>query len=190
MKVLVACEFSGRVRDKFLRDGHDAVSCDLLFPLGPGPHIQDDVLNHLDEKWDLMIAHPDCTYLCTGGLNWNNREPGRIEKQDLAVNFVQCLMDAPIPRIVIENPIGKLSTRIRKPDQILRAWQFGEIYKKDICLWLKNVPPLVPLVDKKPPSLKTFDFGSKKRHFWNGGNKKSVTFRGVADAMAEQWGIF
>ena len=188
MKVLVACEFSGRVRDAFIKKGHDAVSCDLLFPLGPGPHIQDDVLDHLNDGWDLMIAHPDCTYLCTGGLNWINREKGRKEKQEEAIEFVKKLMAAPILKIAIENPRGKISTLIRKADQTLFAWQFGEIYQKDICLWLKNLPKLDPVIVDKPGNLKTLDFWSNKRYMWNGGNKKSITFKRVAYAMAEQWG--
>jgi len=119
MRVLVACEFSGIVRDAFRALGHDAVSCDLLPTEQPGPHIQGDVLGVLDQGWDLMIAHPPCTYLCSSGLHWNKRIPARVALTESALQFVQNLLTAPIPRIALENPIGCISTRIRKPDQIL-----------------------------------------------------------------------
>ena len=189
-RVLIACEFSGRVRDAFIKKGHSAISCDLLPTHSPGPHIQDDVLNHLNEGWDLMIGHPDCTYLCTGGLANETRRPYLQWKkhQKESLEFVKKLMRAPIPRIAIENPRGKISTAIRPADQTLFAWQFGEIYQKDICLWLKNLPPLIPTCTKKPENLKTFDFWSSDRYTPEGGNKKAITFPGVADAMASQWG--
>ncbi len=144
MKVLVACEFSGVVRDAFLALGHDAVSCDLLDTEQPGPHIRGDVYEILGDGWDLMIAHPPCTYLSSSGLHWNGRIPGRAQMTEEAVRFVRNLMEAPIPRIAVENPIGCLSTRIRKPDQIVQPWQFGEDASKATCLWLKGLPALMP----------------------------------------------
>ena len=144
MRVLVASEFSGTVRDAFIKTGHDAVSCDLLPSEAPGPHIQGDVLDILGDGFDLMIAHPPCTFLSASGLHWNKRRVGREEKTKEAVEFVRLLMDAPIPRIAVENPIGRLSTAIRKPDQIIQPWQFGHDASKSTCLWLKNLPPLKP----------------------------------------------
>jgi hypothetical protein len=187
VRILVACEFSGTVRDAFIARGHDAVSCDLLPSEKPGPHIQGDVLDHLDDGWDMMIAFPPCTYLCNGGLNWLNRQPGRREKMHEAITFVRALLDAPIPRIALENPIGKISTLVRKPDQVLRAYQFGHPYSKDICLWLKDLPNLQP-TNILPPPYRTFDFWSTDRLNPGGGNRKSITFSGVANAMANQWG--
>ena len=134
MRVLVACEFSGIVRDAFRALGHDAVSCDLLPTEQPGPHIQGDVLGVLDQGWDLMIAHPPCTYLCSSGLHWNKRIPARVALTESALQFVQNLLTAPIPRIALENPIGCISTRIRKPDQILQPWHFGDDASKATCL--------------------------------------------------------
>lgn len=196
MKILIACEFSGIVRDAFTALGHDATSCDLLPTEKPGKHIQGDVLDILNDGWDMMIAHPPCTYLCVGGMNWINRQPGRKEKMFEAIEFVKMLWNAPIEKIAIENPIGVLSTHIRKPDQIIRAYQFGHPYKKDTCLWLKNLPKLIhsregDLFHEKTyaePPYKTFDFWSSDRLTKNGGSKKSITFSGIANAMAQQWG--
>lgn len=189
MKVLIACEFSAIVRDAFRRRGHDAWSCDLLPTEGdPAWHIQGDVLEILNDGWDLMIAHPPCTYLCAGGHNWMNRKPEWIPERLKALDFVRVLLNAPINRIALENPIGVISTQIRKPDQIFRVWQFGNPYKKDVCLWLKNLQPLVPTHNIKPDNLKTFDFWSDKRFTSTGANRKSRTFQSIADAMADQWG--
>lgn len=148
-RVLVACEYSGVVRDAFIRAGHDAMSCDLLPTERPGPHYQGDVLDILDDGWDLMIAHPPCTYLCSSGLHWNKRVPGRDEKTHEAMLFVLNLMgegfvDNPIPRIALENPIGRISTAYRKPDQTIQPYMFGHDASKATCLWLKNLPPLFP----------------------------------------------
>ena len=147
MKVLVACEYSGRVRDAFIKRGHDAMSCDLLPTETPGPHYQGDVRDILGDGWDLMICHPDCTYLCSSGLHWNKR--GRMvdgrprsELTEEALKFVQTLLDAPIEKIALENPIGCISTRIRKPDQYIHPYQFGEDASKKTCLWLKGLEPL------------------------------------------------
>lgn len=155
MRVLVACEYSGTVRDAFLRHGHDAMSCDLLPTDVPGPHYQGDVLDILDDGWDLMIAHPPCTYLCSSGLHWNKRVPGRDEKTHEAMLFVFNLMgegfvDNPIPRIALENPIGRISTAYRKPDQTIQPYMFGHDASKATCLWLKNLPPLFPTSTVEP----------------------------------------
>jgi len=188
MKILVACEFSGRVRDAFIAKGHDAVSCDLLPTDRPGQHIQGDVLDILDDGWDLMIAHPPCKYICKGGNNWLNRRPdldwrGNREKgAKLFMRFV----DAPIEKIAVENPIGCMSTKHRKPNQIIRPFMFGHEYNKDVCLWLKNLPDLIPTKMIDPP-YKKLDFWSNKRNP-EGRSLKSVTFQGIANAMAEQWG--
>jgi hypothetical protein len=185
MRVLVACEFSGIVRDAFIKKGHDAWSCDLLPSDSPESHYQGDVLEILGDGWDLLISHPPCTYLCSGGFNWLNRRPEWRPNRELAVKFFMELINAPIDRIVVENPIGHMNTRYRKPDQIVRPWMFGHGYRKDICLWLKNLPLLKPtnIVEGR----KLLDFWSDKRVV-DGRSLKSITFQGVADAMVEQWG--
>jgi site-specific DNA-cytosine methylase len=182
MKVLVACEFSGVVRDAFIRAGHDAVSCDLLPTEAPGPHIQGDVLNHLDTReYDLMIAFPPCTHLAVSGARWFKDK--KDEQRD-ALKFFVSLMSANVPRIAIENPVGVVSSFIRKPDQIIQPWQFGHGETKKTCLWLKSLPPLFPTkialgrvgrVWREPPSPDRW-------------KKRSKTYQGIADAMAEQWG--
>ena len=198
MKVLVAGEFSGRVRDSFLKRGHEAVSCDLLQTETPGPHIQGDVMEIPDlERFDLMIAHPTCTYLCVSGLHWNSRIPGRQKKTEEALEFVRLLLAFPIPRIALENPIGCISTHIRKPDQIIQPWQFGHPESKQTCLWLKGLPLLVPTeilqpnefqVNGKPrwrnqtPSGQSNLGPSEER--WK---LRSKTYQGIGNAMAEQW---
>lgn len=148
MKVLVACEFSGVVRDAFIRRGHDAMSCDLLPSEAPGPHYQGDVLEILKDGWDLMIAHPPCTYLASSGLHWNKRVPGRDEKTHEAMLFVLNLMGVgfthDIPKIALENPVGRISTAYRPPDQVIQPWQFGHDASKATCLWLKGLPKLHP----------------------------------------------
>jgi hypothetical protein len=193
VRVLVACEFSGTVREAFRALGHDAWSCDLLPSDRPGQHIEGDVLPHLADGWDLMIAHPPCTYLAVSGLHWNKRVLGRAEKTEDALRFVAALLDAPIPRIALENPIGCISTRIRRPDQVIQPWQFGHDASKATCLWLRGLPALFP-TDVLP--------GGKKARRANqtpsGQNRlgpspdrwklRSVTYQGVADAMASQWG--
>lgn len=193
MRVLVACEFSQIVTKAFRDRGHEAFSCDILPTEGnPEWHIQGDVLKVLDDGWDLMIAHPPCTYLCAGGHNWLNRKPEWKPERENALLFIKVLLDAPIEKIALENPIGVISSRIRKPDQILRAFYFGHPFKKDICLWLKNLPKLVPTNYLLPlfssEKIKTFDFWSTDRYTESGGSKKSITFQGVANAMADQWG--
>lgn len=181
MKVLVACEFSGIVREAFRKRGHDAWSCDLLPTEIPGQHIQDDVLKHLNEGWDMMIAHPPCTHLAVSGARWFK---SKGYEQCLAVHFFRDLVFADITKICIENPIGIMSSNFRKPDQIIQPWQFGHGETKATCLWLKNLPKLVPTnivegrearIHRMPPS--------KDR--WK---ERSRTYHGIADAMAEQWG--
>ena len=144
MRVLVACEYSGAVRDALIRRGHDAVSCDLLPTDAPGPHIEGDVLPLLADGWDMMIAFPPCTYLCASGMHWTTRGLRDPQLTADALAFVRALMDAPIPRVAIENPIGRISTAIRKPDQVIHPWQFGHAESKTTCLWLTGLPPLQP----------------------------------------------
>jgi hypothetical protein len=142
MRVLVACEYSGRVRDAFIARGHKAMSCDLLPTEAPGPHYQGDITDVLDKGWDLMIAHPPCTYLSVSGMHWTTRGLRDPQLTEDALNFVRLLMDAPIPRIAIENPVSVISSRIRKPDQIIHPWMFGDDASKKTCLWLKSLPLL------------------------------------------------
>ncbi len=188
MRVLVACEFSGTVRDAFAAKGHDAWSCDLLPSDKPGNHIQGDVLEVLGDDWELMIAHPPCKYICNGGNNWLNRRPDLNWRgnREIGAGFFMSLVNAPVERIAIENPIGCMSTKYRKPDQIVRPWWFGHPYNKDTCLWLKNLPPLKQTDIIEPP-YKKLDFWSNKRNP-SGRSLKSITFQGLADAMADQWG--
>lgn len=148
MRVLVACEFSGVVRDAFTALGHDAWSCDLLPSERPGQHHQGDVLDILEDGWDLMVAFPPCTYLCSSGLHWNKRRPERDQKTHEAMLFVFSLYDAPIPQVAIENPIGRISTAFRRPDQIIQPWQFGHPESKQTCLWLKK--PAQASIDQYP----------------------------------------
>jgi hypothetical protein len=194
--ILVAGEYSGTVRNAFALEGHDAVSCDLLPTEIAGPHYTGDVRDILGDGWDLMIAHPPCTYLCSSGLHWNKKRPERDALTEEALEFVRFLMRAPIKRIAIENPIGCISTKIRKPDQIIQPWQFGHDASKATCFWLQNLPLLVP-TDFVEPRL----IAGKKR--WanqtdSGQNKlppsadrwklRSTTYSQVAAAMADQWG--
>lgn len=144
MRVLIACEYSGTVRDAFTALGHDAMSCDLLPSETNGPHYQGNVIDVLDQGWDLMIAHPPCTYLSASGMHWTTRGLRDPQLTEDALAFVQTLLLAPIDRIALENPIGAISTRIRKPDQIIQPYQFGDDASKATCLWLKNLPLLKP----------------------------------------------
>lgn len=192
-RVLVACEFSGVVRDAFIRQGHDAVSCDLLDTEVEGPHIKGDVLEVLDDGWDMMIAHPPCTYLCSSGLHWNKRRPERQQKTEEALEFVEALLSAPIPLIALENPIGCISTRIRPYDQKIQPWQFGHDASKGTCLWLDNLDPLLPTNVLTLP-----ECGHWANQTPSGQNKlgpsanrwalRSITYAGIAEAMANQWG--
>lgn len=183
MRVLVACEFSGVVRDAFQKRGHIAVSCDLLPSDRPmGWHHQGDVLNMLDQGWDLMIAHPPCTHLAVSGARWFK---DKLTEQAAAIDFFMKLAKAPIEKIAIENPVSIMSTKYRKPDQIIQPWQFGHGETKATCLWLKNLPKLVPTnivegrearVHKLPPSADRWKL-------------RSITYQGIANAMAEQWSV-
>lgn len=196
MRVLVACEFSGRVRDAFLAKGHDAMSCDLLPTDVPGPHYRGDVRDVIGDGWDMMIAHPPCTYLCSSGLHWNGRRPGRAAKTEAALAFVRELLNAPILRIALENPIGCIGTRIRPYTQIIHPWQFGADASKATCLWLTNLPPLAPtcvveprIVDGKRRWGNQTDGGQNKLAPSADRSKlRSETYPGIAAAMAEQWG--
>ncbi len=182
MKILVACEFSGIVREAFTLRGHDAWSCDLLPTDIDGQHIQGDVAEQLTlPGWDLMIAHPPCTHLSVSGARWFK---DKIAEQDQAIAFVRLLMNASIERIAIENPISIISTRIRKPSQIIQPWQFGHGETKATCLWLKNLPLLVPteIVDGRKNRVHAEPPGKDR---WK---NRSRTMQGIADAMAEQWG--
>jgi len=182
MRVLVGCEYSGRVRDAFIALGHDAVSCDLLPTEVEGPHHMGDVTELLHMGWDLAIFHPPCTHLAVSGSRWFK---DKIKEQAEALVFVQTLMDAPIPRIALENPVSVISSRIRKPDQIIQPYMFGDPFMKTTCLWLKGLPKLTPtkLVEgreqkcwKEPP-------GPDR---WK---NRSRTYPGIAEAMAAQWSL-
>ena len=188
MRVLVGCEFSGTVRRAFRRLGHDAWSCDLLPAEDGGHHIQGDVRDHLSEGWDLAVFHPPCTHLAVSGARHFHRKQ---KEQAEALEFVRTLLDAPIPRIALENPVSVISSRIRKPDQIIQPYQFGHAESKKTCLWLKGLPPLRHTCVMQ-------DRGRWENQTPSGQNKlgpspdrwkiRSKTYPGIANAMAEQWG--
>lgn len=181
MRILIGCEFSGRVRDAFIAKGHTAVSCDLLPSETPGPHIQGDILKILDDSWDMLIAFPPCTYLAASGARWFS---SRLDKQLEAIEFFKKLYLANIPKIAIENPVGVMSTKLRKPDQIIQPWQFGHGETKATCLWLKNLPKLTPtnIVTGREPRI------HKMAPHENRSKIRSLTYLGIAKAMADQWG--
>jgi hypothetical protein len=193
MKVLIGCERSGVVRDAFLKRGHDAWSCDLVASERGLHHMTANVLDVLGMGWDLAIFHPDCTFLSVSGLHWNGRVPGRAQKTEDALAFVRKLMAAPIPRWALENPVGCISSRIRKPDQIIQPWQFGEDASKATCLWTKGLPPL-----KHTNVLPGGRSARRANQTASGQNKlgpsperamlRAKTYQGIADAMALQWG--
>lgn len=184
MRVLVACEFSGVVREAFRKRGHDAWSCDLLPTETSGPHIQEDVHEVWGKGWDLMIAHPPCQYIAFSGIRWNAGNPHRQHEQDAALGFVLRLMSAPVKRIAIENPVGVITRHIRKWDQMIHPWQFGHGESKATCLWLKNLPKLSPtnVVEGRESKV---HWHSPSPDRWK---NRSRTYQGIADAMAEQWG--
>lgn len=191
MKVLVACEFSGTVRDAFLALGHDAISCDLLPTESPGPHIEGDVLEELQKPWDLVIAHPPCTYLANSGVSWLDRQPGRREKMLAAADFFRACLNANAPRVAVENPVmhGEGQRAVgRNWDFSVHPWQFGHPYSKQTCFWVRMVPPLWPtkIVASKGTHAHQphIDKGSGDERR----KRRSVTFPGIAQAMAEQWG--
>jgi len=203
MRVLIACEYSGVVRDAFIDRGHYAMSCDLLDceSSSSGDHYKGDVRDILDNGWDLMIAHPPCTYLCSSGLHWNKRVAGRQALTDEALDFIRLLLNAPIERIALENPVGCISTQIRKPNQIIQPYMFGDDASKQTCLWLKNLPLLVP-TDRIAGRMVTTPSGKVVERWSNqcdnyGQDKtppsadrwkiRSTTHAGIAKAMADQW---
>jgi hypothetical protein len=250
LRVLVACEYSGAVRNAFRELGHEAWSCDLLPSVTPGLHYQGDVRHILDgwtpvrhqcecdpdgegwckltdadpsdcqcigptqddveyieidgvlfgrleerPTWDLMVAHPPCTYLCSSGLHWNKRRPERAAETEKALDFVRLLLDAPIPHIALENPIGCISTRIRPPTQTIQPWQFGHPESKATCLWLKNLLPLVPNQIMQKPICGYWDNQTPSRQNKLGPSAdrwkaRSATYSGIASAMAQQWSSF
>jgi len=195
MRVLVACEFSGIVRDAFTARGHDAWSCDLLPTERAGQHFQCDVREVLDRQWDLMVGHPPCTHLCVSGARWFAAKRAQLQLplgsaradpnlQEEAIEFVRTLCNAPIPRIAIENPVSILSSRIRKPEQIIQPWQFGHAETKTTCLWLKELPKLQPTCIVTPRRNIVRDKAPGLRRW----RERSRTYTGIAQAMAEQWG--
>lgn len=183
LKVLIACEYSGRVRDAFAKLGHFAMSCDLLPSDAPGLHYQGDVFDVIDQGWDIMIAHPPCTHLAVSGArHFAAKQASGVQQE--ALEFVRRLLDAPVAKIALENPISIISSRIRKPDQIIQPWQFGHGETKATCFWLKGLPELLSTeivsgrearVHRIPPSPDRWKL-------------RSTTYQGIADAMAAQWG--
>jgi len=200
LRVLVACEFSGTVRDAFRALGHEAMSCDLLPSETPGPHYQGDVRDLLTPgRWDLMIAHPPCTHLAVSGARWwhdgwigkgDNRRwysgADKRREQSMALDFVRLLLAAPVPHIALENPVSIISSRIRKPDQIIQPFEYGEPFRKTTCLWLKDLPLLTS----------TQILSERKQQCWleppgpDRWKRRSRTYAGIARAMARQWGDF
>lgn len=202
LRVLVGCESSGAVREAFRALGHDAWSCDIL-PADDGSpaHFQCDVFGPLQcQRWDLLIAFPPCTYVCGSGIHWNSRRPERAKLTEQAVRFFRDLLEADVPRIALENPVGILSNRIRKPDQIIQPYEFGDDASKKTCLWLKGLPPLQPT--RRVPGRKIVHNGRTVERWSNqtdsGQNRlgpsddrwkeRSRTYNGIAQAMAQQWG--
>lgn len=181
MKVLIACEFSGTVRRAFRARGHEAFSCDLLPAEDGGPHLRGDVRQYLGAGWDLMIAHPPCTHLAISGARWFK---DKLPQQAEALEFVRLLLESGIPRIALENPVSIISSRIRRPDQIIQPWQFGHGETKATCLWLKALPPLRPtrIVRGREARIHRMAPGPDR---WK---ERSRTYPGIAAAMAEQWG--
>ena len=184
MNVLIACEFSGIVREAFKGRGHYAMSCDLLPTEKDGLHYGGDVLNIFDDYvWDMMIAFPPCTHLAVSGARWfkDKKADGR---QQEAIDFFMLLANAPIPKIAIENPVGIMSTEWRKPDQIIQPWQFGHGETKATCLWLKNLPELYPtnIVNGRESRIHKMSPSEDRSKL------RSITYQGIADAMADQWG--
>ena len=191
MKILIACEHSGRVRDAFIKRGHDAISCDLMPTLIPGPHIQGDVRQLLRQRWDMVIAFPPCTYLCLSGVRWLKEQPGRRElMEDAACLFNECL-GANADRVAVENPTMIKAAGIRPNDQVVQPWHFGHHYSKRTCLWLKGLPHLEHL----PPEKMGSPSSSWERERWLfrlrprlRSQVRSFTPAGLAEAMANQWG--
>lgn len=202
MKILIACEYSGIVRDAFAASGHDVTSCDLEPSESAGKHYRGDVMDIINDGWDMMIAHPPCTYLTVTGNKWFKEEyrerfPTRERDREDAKNFFMLLANAPIPRIAIENPIGIMSSAWRKPDQIIHPYQFGHEATKATCLWLKNIPRLEPTNIVSKGEFVTYKSGKRCTKWYADAAKhdpimrakiRSRTFPGIAQAMAAQWG--
>lgn len=196
MRVLVACEYSGRVRDAFTALGHYAMSCDLLPSDAPGHHYQGDVFDVLNDEWDLMIAHPPCTYLSNSGVSWLHKDPYRWGRLDEGAAFFKALLNAPIDKICIENPImhGYATERIDgiKQSQVVQPWMFGHMEQKATCLWLKDLPLLTETLNVKAEMMRLPKRERERLHYlppsadrWK---LRSTTYQGIADAMASQWG--
>ena len=183
MRVLIACEYSGKVRDAFISKGHDAMSCDILDTEKPGPHYRGDVRDILGDGWDMLIGFPPCTHLASSGSRWFREKQADGRQQD-GVDFFLLLANSGISKIALENPVGIMSSRYRKPDQIIQPWQFGHGETKSTCLWLTGLPKLVPtnIVDGREPRMWKLP-PSKDR-----AKIRSETYQGIADAMARQWG--
>jgi len=196
MKVLIACEYSGTVRDAFIRAGHEAMSCDLLPTDVTGPHYQGDVTDILNNGWDLMIAHPPCTYMTNSGVSWLHKDPARWVLLNDAAAFFNLLLNAPVNRIAVENPImhkyAKERIGNRKQDQVVQPWMFGHMEQKGTCLWLKNLPLLTATNNVKAEMLLLPDNERQRLHYLSPGpdrwKLRSKTYQGIADAMAAQWG--
>ena len=203
MRVLVGCEASGIVRDAFLAKGHEAVSCDLQASRAGEPHIQGDLLGVLDQGWDMLIAHPPCTYLTVTGNKWMKPEfadrfPTRQQDREDAVAFFMALWNAPVPRVALENPVGIMSRRFRRPDQIIQPYHFGDRATKTTCLWLRGLPPLLAMGVVAGRGERTYYASGKSHPKWYADasklsaqdrmNVRSQTFPGIAAAMADQWG--
>ena len=192
MRVLVACEYSGAVRDAFARRGHDAWSCDILPSDRPGNHYEGDVLDILGDQWDLLIAHSPCTHLAVSGARWFKDK--KVEQEE-ALEFFRKLLEAPVEKVCVENPVSIVSSRICKPSQIIHPWMFGHEVSKKTCLWLKNLPHLEPTKVVAKGEYVTFSSGKRMPSWYNlppGEDRwkiRSKTFEGIAEAMAEQWGI-
>jgi hypothetical protein len=193
MRVLIACEYSGTVRDAFAVRGHDAWSCDFEPQETPGNHVQCNVLTILDQGWDLMIAHPPCERLCVSGARWKYEKAGWPEEQDAAIELVRALLNAPIPKIALENPVGIISSRIRKPDQVIQPWMFGHPETKASCLWIKNLRHLQrthrldDLFCEQEPIERT----ARVHQLPPGPMRKKLRawrYTNIANAMADQWG--
>ena len=194
-RVLVACEFSGTVRDAFAARGWDAWSCDLLPTESPGNHYRGDVRDVLTPDWQLLVAHPPCTYLCSSGMHWTKRGLRDPKLTEDALDFVRLLLDAPVPFIALENPIGVISTRIRKPDQTLQPHEHGHPESKATCLWLRGLPLLQPSNPLPMPvsgrwSNQTASGQNKLAPSPDRWKLRSKTYPGIATAFAEQWGDF
>jgi hypothetical protein len=196
MKILVACEYSGRVRDAFAKLGHYAMSCDLLPTDAPGLHYQGDVRDVLNDGWDLLVAHPPCTYMTNSGVTWLHKDPARYALLDDAAAFFNLFLDAPIDRIAVENPImhkyAKERIGNRKQSQVIQPWMFGHTEQKATCLWLKGLPLLQPTNNVKAQMMELPDNERQRLHYLppskNRWKLRSTTYQGIADAMAQQWG--